>query len=99
MLPDYAGGSLVNLMQSIRSGFGLADDGVPALRLLAPGEIAAAKNVLLILIDGLGHGYYGRHGSLLTRHLRGSMTSVFPSATASAVTTIHTGRAPSPTGT
>lgn len=95
MLPDYAGGSLVNLMQSIRAGFGIADDGVPALRILPPDEIAAAKNVLFILIDGLGYGYYGRHGTLLTGHLRGSMTSVFPSATASAVTTIHTGRPPS----
>jgi predicted AlkP superfamily pyrophosphatase or phosphodiesterase len=45
-------------------------------------------------VDGLGHDFLlGRDGAL-RQHLRGQMTSVFPSTTASAIPTFLTGLAP-----
>lgn len=96
VLPDYSGGSLVNLMASILGAFG-ASSPYPELGRLPAAELAAARRVVLLLVDGLGYHYLARHaapGSALRRHLRASMTSVFPSTTATAVTTVHTGLAP-----
>jgi hypothetical protein len=96
VLPDYAGGGLVNLMASVLGAFGARPDH-PELRLLPAGELAAARNVVLLLVDGLGYHYLERHaaaGGALRRHLRGTMTSVFPSTTATAITALHTGFSP-----
>lgn len=96
ILPDYRGGSLVNLMASVLGAFG-GRSGYPELRLLPAGELAAARHVVLLLVDGLGYHYLERHAapaSVLRRHLRGTMTSVFPSTTATAITALHTGLAP-----
>ena len=47
------------------------------------------------MIDGLGDNYLmRRRGGALARRRRASMTSVFPSTTASAITTSYTGRTP-----
>jgi hypothetical protein len=95
-LPDYAGGSLANLMASILGAFG-ASSPYPELRRLPAAELAAARHVVLLLVDGLGYHYLARHAAprgALRRHLRASMTSVFPSTTATAITTVHTGLAP-----
>ena len=95
MLPDYAGGSLVNLIASIVAGRGGRPLHAP-LRALLPGEIAPARNVVLLIVDGLGDNYLLRRGQggELARRRRGSMTSVFPSTTASAITTSYTGCTP-----
>jgi hypothetical protein len=95
MLPDYAGGSLVNLMASIVQSRG----GAPrhaALAALPAAELADARNVVLLIIDGLGDGYLRRRGAggELARRRRGAITSVFPSTTASAITTSYTGCTP-----
>src|SRR4051812_40484576 len=95
MLPDYAGGSLVNLMASITEACG----GQPRHRTLATlpaGELSGATNVVLLIIDGLGDRYLQRRGAggELARRRCGSMTSVFPSTTASAITTTYTGCTP-----
>ncbi|TCS73445.1 putative AlkP superfamily pyrophosphatase or phosphodiesterase [Sulfuritortus calidifontis] len=92
-LPDYAGGSLVNLMSSLTLGLGAASP-YPPLQLLPPQEVAAARHVLLLVVDGLGHAWLQRGTDTLRRHLRGAMTSVFPSTTASAIPTFLTGLAP-----
>jgi hypothetical protein len=95
MQPDYAGGSLVNLMASIVAGCGAVPRHAQLAKLPAS-EIAAARNVVLLVIDGLGDRYLARRGagSELARRRRGSMTSVFPSTTASAITTTYTGCTP-----
>ena len=95
MRPDYSGGSLVNLVASIvaaRGGTALH----PTLRNLRAEELGAARNVVFLIIDGLGDNYLARRGagSELARRRRGSLTSVFPSTTASAITTSYTGRTP-----
>jgi hypothetical protein len=92
--PDYAGGGLLNLMASIVAACGGAARHAP-LAALPAGELAAARNVLFLLIDGLGDAYLraGGAGELLGRR-RGAITSVFPSTTASAITTSYTGCSP-----
>jgi hypothetical protein len=95
MRPDYSGGSLVNLIASIVAARG----GVPlhpALANLPASELGDARNIVLLIVDGLGDNYLVRRGagSALARRRRGALTSVFPSTTASAITTSYTGRTP-----
>ena len=93
--PDYAGGGFANLMASIVEACGGAPRHAPLARLL-PAELAAAKNVLLLIVDGLGDNYLVREGAggALASRRRGAITSVFPSTTASAITTSYTGWTP-----
>jgi len=95
MLPDYAGGSLVNLMASIAEACG-AEPRHPTLAALPAGKISRARNIVLLIIDGLGDGYLTRRGGggELAKRRRGAITSVFPSTTASAITTSYTGSTP-----
>src|SRR5688572_15048261 len=93
MRPDYAGGSLVNLVASIvaaRGGKALH----PPLRNLS--GLDEARNLVLLIIDGLGDNYLMRRGAggELARRRRASLTSVFPSTTASAITTSYTACTP-----
>ena len=93
--PDYAGGGLANLIASIVEACGGAPRHAP-LDALPARELSAASNVLLLIIDGLGDNYLRREGAggaLLARR-RGAITSVFPSTTASAITTCYTGWTP-----
>ncbi len=98
ILPDYHGGSIVNLMQSVVAGLGNGDrshDYAP-LTLAAPEIFADSGKVVLLVIDGLGHEFLldtARDGAM-HEHLRGRVTSVFPSTTATAITTFLTGSAP-----
>jgi hypothetical protein len=96
--PDYRGGGLLNLIASCADARG-GRATHPLLAALVPGELAAARNVVLLLIDGLGYNYLaGRGTGALSSHLAGRMTSVFPSTTASAITTTFTGLAPAEHG-
>lgn len=99
-LPDYRGGSIVNLMRSIEGGLGAkpceAAAAYPELYALPAAALAAARNVVLLVIDGLGYDYLtgAGAGGALEGHLRTRMTSVFPSTTATAVSTFLTGVGP-----
>jgi hypothetical protein len=55
-----------------------------------------ARNLVFLIVDGLGDNYLQRRGAggELARRRRASLTSVFPSTTASAITTSYTGRTP-----
>jgi len=94
-LPDYSGGSLVNLIASLVEARG----GAPrheTLHALPPRELSDARNLVLLILDGLGDAFvraYGPRGRL-ARHRRGALHSVFPSTTASAITTSYTGATP-----
>jgi Type I phosphodiesterase / nucleotide pyrophosphatase len=99
VLPDYRGGGLLNLIASCAQSRGGASHH-PVLAALPPSELGGARNVLLLLIDGLGYNYLtgrGAGGALASR-LTSRITSVFPSTTASAITTTFTGLAPAEHG-
>ena len=100
LLPDYAGGGIVNLMQSIATACGGAPARYPELAVLSAAQLARARHVVLLVVDGLGLRTLARHTASphLQRHLLGNMTSVFPSTTASAITTLMTGLAPAQHG-
>ena len=91
--PDYAGGSLVNLMSSIATGLGATSPYAP-LKALPPDALADARHLVLLVADGLGHDFLFARDGAMRRHLLGPLTSVFPSTTASAIPTFLTGLAP-----
>src|SRR5690349_23536936 len=93
MRPDYAGASLVNLVAALVAARGGKARHTP---LVDPQFDARVRNVVFLIIDGLGDNYLARHGarSELARRRRRAITSVFPSTTASAITTSYTGATP-----
>jgi len=93
--PDYQGSSIVNLMSSIMAAYGYDSEYYPPLTSLPPALLQEAKNVVLLVIDGLGYDYLLQQGSsTLQRYLQNSITSVAPPTTATAITTFLTGLAP-----
>lgn len=95
-LPDYHGGSIVNLMASLQVGLEGAAHAYKPLRLLSSERVASRRQVLLLVLDGLGLNYLRAHpaAACLNAHLLGAMTSVYPPTTAAAITTFLTGDAP-----
>lgn len=95
--PDYAGGSIVNLMTTVLTAMGAEGTGYAPLRDLPATRLQQARSIVLLVIDGLGYEHLQRSKSTavtLHRHLSGRMTSVFPTTTATAITTFLTGLAP-----
>ena len=68
----------------------------PELTTLPAQALRGARNIVLLVIDGLGYDYLNQAGagSALQRHLKARMTSVFPPTTAAAVSTFLTGVGP-----
>jgi hypothetical protein len=93
--PDYDGGSIVNLMSSIAHSL-ILESPYGQLRDYPIQELDEAKNIVLLIMDGLGYNYLQRSGknSFLAKHLKGSITSVFPPSTGPAITSFFTGVAP-----
>ena len=93
--PDYSGGGFANLIASLVEARGGKPRHAP-LAALAARELRQATNIVFMLVDGLGDNYLranGAGGALLTNR-RGAMSAVFPSTTASAITTGFTGATP-----
>ena len=106
VLPNYSGGSIVNLAASLQQHFGV-DSGRAPLR--DPLPLSDAGLLCLVIVDGLGLGQLRRHlhqGAMpyvdslvatgqaqVTR-----LTSVFPSTTAAALSSLYTGLTPSEHG-
>ena len=94
--PDYAGGGAANLMASLVSALAPRQrercEGVPPSRYIDVARIAAARHVVLLVIDGLGASQLAAHGedSFLAGALSAQMSAVFPSTTSSAITTYMT---------
>ena len=94
-MPNYKDGSIVNLMSSVLKAYGY-ESKYEALEILKPDELFESKNIVLIVVDGLGYEYltkYGK-GTVFNNYLKGKITSVFPATTATAITTFVTGVAP-----
>lgn len=96
VLPDYQGGSIVNLMSSILQVLGTSSNQHKPLTDLDSEQLKQATNVVLLVLDGLGYQYLCERGekSTLHQHLHRQLTSVFPSTTATAISTFMTGMAP-----
>lgn len=95
-IPNYKDGSIVNLMSSIQQGRGGAAGLYSELSDLPAEAIAGAKNVVLLVIDGLGYDYLTKQGagSQLHQYLHCGMDAVVPPTTAASITTFLTGVAP-----
>jgi arylsulfatase A-like enzyme len=101
LLPDYRGGGIVNLMQSVATACGSPLARYPQLSALSASSLGRARHIVVLVIDGLGLRTLVRHAAAsphLYRHLQATMTSVFPSTTASAITAFMTGLAPAQHG-
>ncbi|MGE0799371.1 MAG: alkaline phosphatase family protein [Lautropia sp.] len=97
-----AGSSILNLAATLALRFGAAA-GAPLLAGHAPLQsvLAATRSVVLVVFDGLGERQLSEHagrGALADCRL-GSLSSVFPSATAPAMTSLATALPPAQHGT
>lgn len=92
--PDYNGNSIVNLMSSISKSFGI-DSGYREIKSLPAKKLEGYRNVVNIVIDGLGYNYLmKKRKNFLKDNTIGKMTSVFPSTTSACITSFATGFAP-----
>ena len=100
VLPDYSGQGIVNLVQSIATACGSASARDPELGALPAAVLGEARHIVLLVIDGLGQRTLERHPACpnLQRHAIARISSVFPSTTASAITTFMSGLAPAQHG-
>ena len=95
ILPNYKDGSLINLVSSINGAFG-AKSKHGQLKLLKSDELKDSKNIVLLIIDGLGYEYLMKNGNgtIFNENLKGKMTSVWPSSTTNAIPSLMTGTIP-----
>jgi hypothetical protein len=108
--PDYDGGGLVNVAATVLDVLGVRDEtDPPPLRALEPSLREGVRQVVVVLADGLGlaqlralraAGDMPFVASILERaerHERAQLieaTTIFPSTTAAAITTLNTARTP-----
>lgn len=99
--PDYTGYCLSNVPTTAQSILGV-DPGRPVLPddALGATDTSGIDNVVLILCDGLGYREMERHddrgflGALWKKGSVRPITTVFPSTTAAAISTVSTGLTP-----
>ncbi|MFH2106473.1 MAG: alkaline phosphatase family protein [Candidatus Micrarchaeota archaeon] len=94
-LPNYKGRGIVNLTSTILKAFG-AEPMYSLLKSLDPAKLSKSKNVVLLIIDGLGYEGLTKNGKCTTlyKNMTDRITSVFPSSTAACIPTLLTGLAP-----
>jgi Type I phosphodiesterase / nucleotide pyrophosphatase len=108
--PDYDGGGLLNVAATVLDVLGVRDDSdPPPLRDLEPALREGVRQVVLVLADGLGlsqlralcaAGDMPFVASIVERARRRDRaqlieaTTIFPSTTAAAITTLNTARTP-----
>jgi len=92
--PNYKK-SIINLMSSIQKSLGVLSL-YNELEALKHCRLRNAKNIILIVIDGLGYDYLtNESGSgIMIKHLKDKLTSVFLATTATSITSFLTGLAP-----
>lgn len=92
--PHYDGAGLVNLVSSLIAGLGGTPPHSPCGALPAS-EVERFRNVVLMVIDGLGWDFLARQPhNVISASQPARLTSVFPSTTASAITSYMTGLTP-----
>jgi len=92
VFPDYEKNNIVNLTSSILREYGLK----PMYQPLDDFVIPKNKRIVYIILDGLGLSFLEKHGkdSCLYKMTKKHLTSVFPSTTTSALTSLMVGTAP-----
>jgi len=95
-VPSYDGGGFLNLVVSIGEACGVEGSPYAPLTAVDTSEWPRARNLVLLLVDGLGADYVEKNGrnGFLHRHQVAVLTSVCPTTTAAAIPTAMTGLAP-----
>ena len=96
IFPDYKN-SIINLTASILHSFDVQTDH-PGLKQLDIIELQQKRNVILLILDGFGMNLFRKYEESTTSFLRPyfleSITSVFPSTTSAAITSLITCKTP-----
>ena len=87
--PSYDGGGFLNLMASIGEVCGAENSPYAPLSGVNTSEWGRARNLILLLVDGLGADYIAKNSlnGFLYRHQVAVLTSVCPTTTAAAIPT------------
>ncbi len=99
VLPDFGGSCLTGVVPGLLGH--LAGGGDAGLPEWMPGPVAEATQIVLLVLDGLGAEQLASRQALapvLASGVGGSITSVAPSTTACALTSLVTGRVPAEHG-
>jgi predicted AlkP superfamily pyrophosphatase or phosphodiesterase len=102
--PDYIGGSIANIPATIASLFQIPFDGLPPLREPMWMQFSdQVERIVVLLVDSLGWDMYQRSksdiGWISSRiEIEAKITSVFPSTTVAALSSMWTGYAPAQHG-
>ncbi len=93
--PDYSGQGLFNLISTLIQARGGVSE-YPSVLGLDLEALQRATNLILLIIDGLGDNWLTCQApaGVLNQARLGALSSVFPSTTATAITTVLTGYAP-----
>lgn len=95
-VPSYDGGGFVNLMSSLGAACGADESPYAPLAAVDTSEWSRARNLVLLLVDGLGAAYVEKYSpeGFIWNHRVATLTSVCPSTTAAAIPTAMTGLPP-----
>ena len=97
IIPDYAGANVRGIVPALLGPTTWAD----ALPAWMPPVVGAARQVVLLVLDGLGWDQLQEHRALmpaLTSLTGGAITTVVPTTTATALSSIATGLTPAEHG-
>lgn len=101
--PDYDGGSIANVPATVAALLEVPFAGLPPLRTELWQSLAGVKRVVLLLVDAWGWNLLEQErenlaGLLGETAVSASITSIFPSTTVAALSSVWTGAAPAQHG-
>jgi predicted AlkP superfamily pyrophosphatase or phosphodiesterase len=102
-LPNYGGGSIANVPATMAQLLGVRLAGLPALPQAMWQPLGDVKRVVLLTLDGFGLNLFQARQDLVTAvshkaTLTNQLTSIFPSTTVAALSSLWTGSAPAQHG-
>jgi hypothetical protein len=102
-LPNYGDGSIANVPAAVAQLLGVRLRGLPALPESLWQPLGNVKRVVLLTLDGFGWNLFQARQDLVTAvshkaTITGQLTSIFPSTTVAALSSLWTGSAPAQHG-
>ena len=97
---SYDGDSILNLVASIERSCG-GESAFAKASLLDEADLSKSQHLVLFVLDGMGDQLlhrYGHPSGLLCSHRLGTLSSVFPTTTSAAISTLLTGYPPAQHG-